>query len=275
MPATKRAQALPDGPLLAWYGNDFTGAAAVMEALTLGGLPSTLFFNVPTPAQLAKFPAARGIGVASMARAQSPAWMAQNLPPAFRALAELCGGILHYKVCSTLDSSPHIGSIGKAIEIGAQVMNVDRVPILVAAPQMRRYQCFGHLFAGMGGEVFRLDRHPVMRRHPVTPMFESDVARHLGRQFQFDFAAAHRSVRHLEAEAGRVTGKAIDAPGSGADPLIYTAERPDDVAAGHVDAAQAVNQKIGESLGRILASLVQDVGVSRAVIAGGDTISIS
>jgi uncharacterized protein YgbK (DUF1537 family) len=47
---------------------------------------------------------------------------------------------------------------------------------------MRRYQIFGHLFAGFGDEVYRLDRHPVMACHPVTPMKESDVAQHISAQ---------------------------------------------------------------------------------------------
>ena len=48
--------ALPEGPLIAWYGDDFTGSAATMEALTFAGLPAVLFFDVPTAAQLARFP---------------------------------------------------------------------------------------------------------------------------------------------------------------------------------------------------------------------------
>ncbi len=47
---------------------------------------------------------------------------------------------------------------------------------------MRRYQAFGNLFASGPGGVSRLDRHPVMARHPVTPMHEADVPRHLARQ---------------------------------------------------------------------------------------------
>jgi uncharacterized protein YgbK (DUF1537 family) len=35
---------LPQGPLIAWYGDDFTGSAATMEALTFAGLPAVLFF---------------------------------------------------------------------------------------------------------------------------------------------------------------------------------------------------------------------------------------
>ncbi len=173
---------LPEGLLIGWYGDDFTGAAAVMEVLTFAGLPSVLFLAPPTGEQLARFPGLRGIGIASTARTQSPGWMKRELPRAFAALRALGPQILHYKTCSTLDSAPETGSIGCAIEIGADLCGTSQVPVLVAAPQMRRYQCFGHLFAGTEDGVFRLDRHPVMARHPVTPMAESDVARHIALQ---------------------------------------------------------------------------------------------
>jgi uncharacterized protein YgbK (DUF1537 family) len=43
---------------------------------------------------------------------------------------------------------------------------------------------FGNLYARLGadGEVFRLDRHPSMSRHPVTPMDEADLRVHLAKQ---------------------------------------------------------------------------------------------
>ncbi len=167
---------------LAWYGDDFTGAAAVMEVLAFAGLPAMLFLDIPTPTQLARYPDLRAIGIASTARSKSPAWMDRELPAVFDALAALSPAIAHYKICSTLDSSPHIGSIGRAIEIAANHFVPEVVPVLVAAPQMRRYQVYGHLFAGLGDVVYRLDRHPVMARHPVTPMTESDVARHIAKQ---------------------------------------------------------------------------------------------
>jgi uncharacterized protein YgbK (DUF1537 family) len=47
---------------------------------------------------------------------------------------------------------------------------------------MGRYQVFGHLFAAVNGVGHRLDRHPTMSRHPVTPMDESDLGRHLAKQ---------------------------------------------------------------------------------------------
>ncbi|MFK8034237.1 MAG: four-carbon acid sugar kinase family protein [Hyphomicrobiales bacterium] len=169
----------PEGLLVAWYGDDFTGAAAVMEVLAFAGVPTMLFLDTPTKAQLSRYSTLRAIGIASTARAQSPDWMDKNLAPAFKSLLDLNPQLFHYKVCSTLDSSPTIGSIGRAIEIAADIIKPDIVPVLVAAPQMRRYQMFGHLFAGHEDNVYRIDRHPVMARHPVTPMTESDVAQHI------------------------------------------------------------------------------------------------
>ncbi|MDZ4311607.1 MAG: four-carbon acid sugar kinase family protein [Cypionkella sp.] len=175
-------EALPNGLLMTWYGDDFTGSAAVMEALTFAGLPSVLFFDTPTPAQLARFPGMRGLGIASTARSHSPAWMAANMPAPLAFLAALNAPFLHYKICSTLDSAAHAGNIGTAIDLALQACPSKGIPVLTAAPRMRRYQAFGHLFAGSPQGVFRLDRHPVMAQHPVTPMAESDVLRHLATQ---------------------------------------------------------------------------------------------
>lgn len=167
---------------IAWYADDFTGAAATMEVLTFSGIPSILFLEMPSEKQLKRFPHVRGIGIASTARTQSPVWMKDHLPAIFSGLNNLAPDLVHYKVCSTLDSSPTVGSIGCAIDVGAEYFGVQSVPVMIAAPKMHRYQCFGHLFAGVNDDVMRLDRHPVMSRHPVTPMTESDVARHIGLQ---------------------------------------------------------------------------------------------
>ena len=109
---------LPDGPLVAWYGDDFTGCGAVMETLEKGGVPSVLFLQVPDAALLARFAGRRAVGVAGDARSRDPAWMAAHLPGIFAALRGLGAPLLHYKLCSTFDSAPHVGSIGKAAELG-------------------------------------------------------------------------------------------------------------------------------------------------------------
>ena len=186
---------LPDGPLIAFLGDDFTGSAATMEVLSFAGLPTVLFLAPPTKAQAARFGAMRGIGIATTARSQSPDWMARHLPPLFAHLAATGAPLLHYKTCSTLDSAPHTGSIGKAVELALAVRGSDWVSCLIAAPPLRRYQAFGQLFAAAGDAVYRLDRHPVMASHPVTPMQEADVAMHLRKQT--DLPLATLTLEHL------------------------------------------------------------------------------
>lgn len=169
-------------PLVTWYGDDFTGAAAVMEVLAFAGIETVLFTEVPDKGLLSRFKTVNAIGVASTARTEGPEWMHEHLPSAFRFLTSLGAPILHYKVCSTFDSSPTKGNIGCAAEIGLNVTNAHAAAMITAAPKMRRYQAFGNLFAGTFDGVFRLDRHPVMSQHPVTPMGEADLLEHLREQ---------------------------------------------------------------------------------------------
>lgn len=171
-----------NAPKIVWLGDDFTGAAAVMEVLTFSGLPSVLFLNVPTPEQLSALPEVKAFGIATLARSKSPDWMDRHLPPLFALLDKTGAELVHYKICSTLDSSPQTGSIGRAIELALGQFGPATVPVVTASPRMRRYQVYGNLFCSAGEDIYRLDRHPVMARHPVTPMDEADVARHLARQ---------------------------------------------------------------------------------------------
>src|SRR3569833_76916 len=158
--------------LLAYYGDDFTGSTDALEFLSRAGIKTILFIEPPTPAMLAGYQDLQAIGVAGMTRAMPHAEMEMTLLPAFEALKALGAPHVHYKVCSTFDSSPQIGSIGKAIDVGAEVFDAPFIPLLVAAPALGRYCLFGNLFARMGigseGEIFRLDRHPSMAHHPVT-----------------------------------------------------------------------------------------------------------
>ena len=96
---------------------------------------------------------------------------------------------VHYKVCSTFDSSPAIGSIGRvSMDSAAGIFKSPFIPLVVAVlPALGRHCVFGNLFArmpgiGSRGEIHRLDRHPAMRYHPITPADESDLRRHLARQ---------------------------------------------------------------------------------------------
>ena len=124
--------------------------------------------------------------------------MEAELLPVFRRFRELDAPVLHYKVCSTFDSSPGHGSIGRAIDLGQESFASPWVPLVVGVPALWRYCVFGNLFARSGpeSEVHRLDRHPTMRYHPSTPMTESDLRLHLARQTEED-----RAVRRTEIAA--------------------------------------------------------------------------
>ena len=170
--------------LIAFYGDDFTGSTDAMESLTYGGIKTVLFVRPPSESMLAGCGDAQAIGIAGASRAMSPGEMEGELARAFGSLKKLNPTFVHYKLCSTFDSSPRVGSIGKAIEIGLREFGNSVCPLVVGAPVLQRFCVFGNLFArsGLDSQPFRLDRHPTMKCHPVTPMDESDLRRILRRQ---------------------------------------------------------------------------------------------
>jgi uncharacterized protein YgbK (DUF1537 family) len=212
--STLPAITLPTGPLVAFYGDDFTGSTDTMEVLTFAGLPTVLFLDLPDAADLARFGHCRGIGVAGTARSRSPAWMRENLPKVFAALDALGAPVLHYKICSTFDSSPEIGSIGCALDVALAATARDWCAMVVGAPALRRYQAFGNLFASVDGVGHRLDRHPTMARHPTTPMAESDLRRHLALQTKepvalVDLVALKHGGGQAALDAARAAGTRV------------------------------------------------------------------
>ncbi|WP_282935313.1 four-carbon acid sugar kinase family protein [Paenibacillus sp. RC67] len=169
---------------ICYYGDDFTGSTDVLEALTSGGLRMILFMDVPELTLWnEKFSDYDGFGVAGVTRTMSPEQLEVTLKPAFAELRSFGAPITHYKVCSTFDSSPTSGSIGKVIDIAREVFTEQRyTPILAGSPVLRRYTVFGNHFAAAGEEIIRLDRHPNLSKHPITPMNEADLRFHLCKQ---------------------------------------------------------------------------------------------
>jgi uncharacterized protein YgbK (DUF1537 family) len=135
---------------------------------------------------------------------------------------------------------------------------------------------------------------------PPAPRLASGVARiavvsgscspDTARQITAAEAAGFRAIRAdaarvvdegaWAAEETRVLAAARQALAEGACPLIFTAMGPDDPALAAVATARQVaglaaieaTARLSRGLGRVLAALVAD-GVTRAVIAGGDTSS--
>jgi uncharacterized protein YgbK (DUF1537 family) len=198
---------------LAFYGDDFTGSTDALEQLTLGGWRAALFIQPPNPRQLRRFPGLQAVGVAGATRAMTLRALDKELAMVLPQLKNLRPRHVHYKVCSTFDSSPTVGSIGRVMEAAAAIFPGPFIPILAAAPALGRYTVFGTHFArygiGSAGSIHRLDRHPSISHHPVTPMREADLRRHLAQQTKmkialFDILKVNLPEKKARAALGRI-----------------------------------------------------------------------
>ncbi len=190
-------------PRLGWYGDDFTGATDTLAALAKAGQRALLFLDRPDAARLAAAGPLDAVGIAGASRTLAPDAMRAALEPVGRFFAALGVRVMHYKCCSTFDSAPGIGSIGAAVGALRPFFPNPFLPVVGGQPNIGRYCLFSTLFAaaGAGGAVHRLDRHPTMRVHPVTPMTEADLRRHLAAQGLDGVAALHYPEYDGDAEA--------------------------------------------------------------------------
>jgi len=171
-------------PRIAFYGDDFTGSTDAMECLAAAGMRTVLFVDLPSAETLARFGDLDAVGLAGNSRTFTPEEMDTAMPPVFAALARTGAPILHYKTCSTFDSSPAIGSIGRVMDLARTSLRAGPIPVVAGAPKLGRHSAFGTLFArhNVDGVIYRLDRHPTMSVHPVTPMHEADLRQHFAAQ---------------------------------------------------------------------------------------------
>jgi uncharacterized protein YgbK (DUF1537 family) len=194
-----------------FYGDDFTGASDNAAQYARHGLKTVLFFSDPGANVLEQ--AARHydvVGVAGTARSLDPDGMRAELMPVLEKFRQLKVPLVQYKCCSTFDSSPDTGSLGHAMQLMQACWPSSLIPVLAATPEFGRYTMFGHHYARAGTAVYRLDRHPVMSRHPVTPMHESDLSLVLTQQgFTQTHAVDLRLLDHFEASPDALASELI------------------------------------------------------------------
>ncbi|MGF6823796.1 uncharacterized protein YgbK (DUF1537 family) [Microbacterium sp. ZKA21] len=173
----------PSHGVVAFYGDDFTGSVDALLQFARRGWSGRLFTTLPDAETLARAASEVDVvGVAGISRSLGPAEMDAELRPVLEAFAALQPTLVQYKACSTADSAPDVGSLGRVVELGREVFGERTVPMLFAQPDFGRYTVFGQHFAAERGTVHRLDRQPTMSQHPTTPMTEADLAVHIGRQ---------------------------------------------------------------------------------------------
>jgi uncharacterized protein YgbK (DUF1537 family) len=222
-------------PLFGWYGDDFTGATDTLAVLAQAGLRAMLFMGVPSAEALAAAGPLDAVGIAGAARSMSPDAMRTEMSAVGRFFQEVAPPVLHYKVCSTFDSAPHVGNIACGIQTLHPFVENRWVPIVGGQPNLGRYCAFSNLFAaaGTGGTVHRIDRHPTMRRHPVTPMAEADLRLHLALQGLEDITALHSPQYDSSADALDATLQALldnDATARTIVPTLLDLTAPDQLA---------------------------------------------
>ncbi len=123
--------------------------------------------------------------------------------------------ICHYKVCSTFDSASGDWQYRQGDRDRPRDLRASQsCRVIVGAPQLKRYTAFGTLFAAYQGRIFRIDRHPVMSRHPVTPMDEADLAIHLAKQTRVPIMVADLvAITSTDADA-RIDELAVEPSGN-------------------------------------------------------------
>lgn len=178
---------------IGFLADDLTGASDVLAQAHAHGLDAMLVLDpersMPDDADV--------VGIAGPARSLAGDALDEAVRSGLAPLGSLDLSVLLYKVCSTFDSSPTVGSIGRGIELlHERFPGHGPVPVVPAQPGFGRYTAFSQHFGAYGDEVYRLDRHPVMARHPSTPMHEADLRLVLAEQL-----ASRRPVPGLQLPA--------------------------------------------------------------------------
>ncbi|MDS9469063.1 four-carbon acid sugar kinase family protein [Paracoccus sp. MBLB3053] len=176
-----------------FVADDFTGASDTLATLARAGFRARLFRDLPDPSEINGLDA---WGIATNARSLGSADITALAARIGRGLAGYAPDFVHVKVCSTFDSSAGTGNIA-AFALGLSAsLGIGKVAVIGGQPSLGRYAVFGTLFAqGPDGAVHRIDRHPVMSCHPVTPMDEADLIRHFTRIGLAGLARIDRGAR--------------------------------------------------------------------------------
>jgi uncharacterized protein YgbK (DUF1537 family) len=174
----KPSEKVPDMPAFGFVADDLTGAADVLAQSHRYGLEAVLVIGdapLPTDTDV--------VGIAGPSRSLAGEAFDNLVRRDLAGIAPLNLEVLLYKVCSTFDSSTTVGSIGRGIQLlHEQYPLHGPIPVVPAQPGFGRYTAFSNHYATYAGKTYRLDRHPVMSRHPSTPMAEADLRQVLAEQ---------------------------------------------------------------------------------------------
>lgn len=180
---------MPEKLLLGCVADDFTGGSDAASHLAAGGLNTILCNGVPAPGFVPP-EGCEAVVIALKSRTQETESAVADSMKAARWLAEQGAEQLYVKYCSTFDSRP-CGNIGPIVDAILEAFNVPGTVLCPALPSNGRVVRDGILYVN----GVPLAESP-MKDHPLTPMWESRVAKLMEPQGKYAC---------LEVVSGRLT----------------------------------------------------------------------
>lgn len=185
--------------------DDYTGGSDLAGMLAGQGVRTLMHFGVPDGRAVTGYDAA----VVCLKSRSIAAPEARRLSAAALAWLEAAGARqIQFKYCSTFDSTA-AGNIGPVLE---ELLDRTGAPLAVAVPALPvngRTQYLGHLF--VNGVL--LAESP-MRHHPLNPMTDSNLVRHLAAQTPMKVGLIPLQVVRagaltIAAAAGELAGQGV------------------------------------------------------------------
>jgi uncharacterized protein YgbK (DUF1537 family) len=189
--------------LLGCIADDFTGATDLANTLAKAGMPTVQWIGVPGPDD--EVPGCEALVIALKSRTAPVKQAIDQSVCALRWLREAGARQLFFKYCSTFDSTPE-GNIGPVAEALLDELREQLTIACPAFPANGRTVYRGYLFVG---DVLLSESG--MQTHPLTPMTEPSLVRHLGRQVKSSvglvpYETVERGPEAIRAAIRQLTG---------------------------------------------------------------------
>ena len=210
--------------LLGVIADDYTGGSDVAAMLSEHGARAVQVFGLQEPGFIQELRGQYQAAVICLKSRSNPATEARQQSIEALGLLELLEPRqIHFKYCSTFDSTPE-GNIGPVIDALMSRMGIDFTVAVPALPVNERTQYLGHLFVGR-----QLLSESHMRHHPVTPMTDSNLVRLL--RAQTGRRVGLIPLQAVQGGGGRLTAEIERARQSGVEIALVDAVSDADVAA--------------------------------------------
>ena len=200
--------------------DDDTGATDLAGMLAERGMRSILLLDVPAPEEFEhRTKDADAVVIGTASRSIDPGEAYRRTRAAVALLKSSSPELIAIKYCSTFDSTP-TGNIGPSIDAAMDETGAKFTIALPALPVNGRTTYMGYHFVGR-----ELLSDSSMRHHPLNPMTDSNLVRHL--QSQTKRRVGLLPFPHLQGGTARVRGhlKALEAEGVEIAVLDCTSDR--------------------------------------------------